>query len=64
MLSFNRWKSFTGVGDLAVKGRDIEEVAVVKGTKLLAGRQKTRNKKQNFLGSYPSLKKASGEKCL
>lgn len=56
MLTFNTWKSLAGVGDLAVKGRDMEEFGVVKGTKLLVGRQKTRNKK-NFLGFCPSLKK-------
>lgn len=56
MLTFNTWKSLAGVGDLAVKGRDMEEFGVVKGTKLLVRRQKTRNKK-NFLGFCPSLKK-------
>lgn len=56
MLTFNTWKSLAGVGDLAVKGRDMEEFGVVKGTKLLVRRQKTRNKK-NFLGLCPSLKK-------
>jgi len=57
VLSFNRWKSLAGVGCLAVKGRDMEELGVVEGTKLLAGRQKMRNKEQNFLCSCPSLKK-------
>lgn len=43
--------------NLAVKGRDVEELGVVKGTKLLMARQKMRNKNQNFLSSFPSLKK-------
>lgn len=43
--------------NLAVKGRDVEELGVVKGTKLLMARQKMRSKNQNFLSSFPSLKK-------
>lgn len=45
MLSLNRWKSLAGVGDLAVKGGEMEGLGVVEGTKFLVGRQKTRNKK-------------------
>lgn len=56
MLSFSRWKSLVGVADLAVKGRNMEELGAVKGTKLLVGRQKLRNIKSNFLASYLSLK--------
>lgn len=49
--------------NLAVKGRDVEELGVVKGIKLLMATQKMRNEKQNFLSSFPSLKN-SGEKCM
>lgn len=52
MLTFNTWKSLAGVGDLAVKGRDMEEFGVVKGTKLLVGRQR-RGTKRIFLVSVP-----------
>lgn len=46
-----------GMRNLAVKVRDVKELGVAKGTKLLMARQKMRNKKQNFLSSCPCLKK-------
>lgn len=64
VLSFRRWKRRGGEEGLPLKGRDMEELGVVKGTKLLLAKQKTRNKKQNFFCSSPSLKESSGEKCL
>lgn len=57
MLSFHQWKSLAGMRSLAVKGRDVEEFEAVKGTKLLMARKKMRSEKQNFLHSFPSLKK-------
>lgn len=48
-------------GGFAVKGRDMEELGVMKETELLVGRQKMRNKKQSFLTACPPLKKPQEE---
>lgn len=64
MLSFNKWRSLSWVGDLAVNVKRYRTAWCCEANKVSSGKVEDEELKAEF-SLFPSLtKKASGEKCL